>query len=529
MKRINETIVIALLGLVLGVLGTLTIQKLFNPQGKFDGDYNRWRKLNLILQEVQKNYVDTIDMKGMTDAAVTAALAQLDPHSVYLPPVELTESETELAGNFEGIGIQFNVPNDTAIVLSVLPGGPSEKAGLMQGDRIIRVDQRTIAGKKTPQDSMVRLMKGPSGTKVKIVVDRGGEEIPFDITRDKIPVNCIDAAFMIDNHTGYIKLSKFTRTTYKEFRQATEKLLQQGMTRLLFDLRGNTGGYFDQALQLSNEFLEKGDKIVYMEGLHRPRQEFDADGRGHLKDVELSVLIDESSASSSEIFSGAIQDNDRGVVVGRRSFGKGLVQEPLNFTDGSGIRLTVSRFYTPSGRCIQKPYAKDYAYDIYERYAHGEMTSADSMKVDTTQVYFTVKGRRVYGGGGIIPDLFVPMDTTKATKFYINCNKKAVQMRFASAMFDKYRSALADISDFSELDRWMDSVSLEKQFLDYAYAKEGLRAGEKEWKESRAYMMPQVKALVGRYSKLDDEAFYRFYLPVDDALQQALKHSSTID
>ena len=352
MKRINETIVIALLGLVLGVLGTLTIQKLFNPQGKFDGDYNRWRKLNLILQEVQKNYVDTIDMKGMTDAAVTAALAQLDPHSVYLPPVELTESETELAGNFEGIGIQFNVPNDTAIVLSVIPGGPSEKAGLMQGDRIIRVDQRTIAGKKTPQDSMVRLMKGPSGTKVKIVVDRGGEEIPFDITRDKIPVNCIDAAFMIDNHTGYIKLSKFTRTTYKEFRQATEKLLQQGMTRLLFDLRGNTGGYFDQALQLSNEFLEKGDKIVYMEGLHRPRQEFDADGRGHLKDVELSVLIDGSSASSSEIFSGAIQDNDRGVVVGRRSFGKGLVQEPLNFTDGSGIRLTVSRFYTPSGRCM---------------------------------------------------------------------------------------------------------------------------------------------------------------------------------
>lgn len=529
MKRINETIIIALLGIVLGVLGTLSIQKILNPKGKFDGDYNRWRKLNLILQEVQKNYVDTIDMKAMTDAAVVAALAELDPHSVYLPPVELSESETELAGNFEGIGIQFNVPNDTAIVLSVIPGGPSQKAGLQQGDRIIRVDERTIAGVKTPQDSMVRLMKGPSGTKVRIVVNRSGEEIPFDITRDKIPVNCVDAAFMIDESTGYVKLSKFTRTTYKEFRQASEKLLQQGMTRLIFDLRGNTGGYFDQALQLSNEFLHKGDKIVYMEGLHRPRQEFDADGRGHLQDVELSVLIDESSASSSEIFSGAIQDNDRGVVVGRRSFGKGLVQEPMNFTDGSGVRLTVSRFYTPSGRCIQKPYAKDYAYDIYERYAHGEMTSADSMKVDTTQVYYTVKGRRVYGGGGIIPDVFVPMDTTKATKFYINCNKKATSMRFASAIFDKYRSQLAGISDFRTLDLWMDEVGIERQFLEFASSKDGLRPSSGEWEASKAYMMPQLKALVGRYSKLDDEAFYRFYTPVDDALQRALALPSVVE
>lgn len=529
MKRIENTLTIALLGIVLGVLGTLVGQKILGPKRTFDGDYNRWRKLNLILQEVQKNYVDTIDMNAMTDAAVTAALAKLDPHSVYLPPVELTESETELAGNFEGIGIQFNVPNDTAIVLSVIPGGPSEKAGLNQGDRIIRVNDRTIAGTRTPQDSMVRLMKGPSGSKVKITVSRDGTLIPFDITRDKIPVHCIDAAFMIDDVTGYVKLSKFTRTTYKEFREASDKLLSQGMKRMIFDLRGNTGGYFDQALQLSNEFLAKGEKIVYMEGLHRPRQDFDADGRGRLKEIGLSVLIDESSASSSEIFSGAIQDNDRGVVVGRRSFGKGLVQEPMNFTDGSGIRLTVSRFYTPSGRCIQKPYADDYAYDIYERYAHGEMTSADSMKVDTTAVYYTMKGRRVYGGGGIIPDVFVPLDTTKATKFYINCNKKATQMRFASAMFDKYRSQLAEINDFKALERWMDEVSLERQFLDFASLKDALKPSAAEWESSKSYMMPQLKALVGRYSKLDEEAFYRFYIPVDDALQQALAHSSTVE
>ena len=518
----NSNLIIALLGVVLGVVLTLSSSKVLESR-KFDGDYNRWRKLNLILQEVQKNYVDTIDMAGMTDAAVVAALSELDPHSVYLPPVELTESETELSGNFEGIGITFNVPNDTAIVLNTIPGGPSEKAGLMQGDRIIKVGEKVIAGVKTPQDSMIRLMKGPKGTKVKITVNRDGTMIPFDITRDKIPVHCIDAAFMVDDVTGYIKLTKFTRTTYKEFREAYEKLLGLGMKKLVFDLRDNTGGYFDESLLLSNEFLEDGDGIVYMEGLHRPRQSYDADGRGKLKDVELAVLIDEGTASSSEIFSGAIQDNDRGTIVGRRSYGKGLVQEPINFTDGSGIRLTVARFYTPSGRCIQKPYDKDYAYDIYERYAHGEMVSADSMKVDTTAVYYTVKGRRVYGGGGIIPDVFVPIDTTKATKFYIDCNKKATAVRFASTMFDKYKSALAGISDFTVLEKYLHDIDLERQFLDYAARVDGFKPAAGEWEESRDYMMPQINGLVGRFSKVGEEAFYRFYLSIDDSIRKALE------
>ena len=529
MKKLdNSNIWVALLGIVLGVLLAMVLMKAL-PDKKFDGDYNRWRKLNLILQEVQKNYVDTIDMAAMTDAAVEAALAKLDPHSVYLPPVELTESETELAGNFEGIGIQFNVPNDTAIVLSVIPGGPSEKAGLSQGDRIVRVDERSIAGNKTPQDSMVTLMKGPSGSKVKITVNRNGTIIPFEITRDKIPVNCIDAAFMIDDSVGYIKLSKFTRTTIREFDEASDKLLAQGMKRLIFDLRDNTGGYFDQALMLSNQFLHRGDMIVYMEGKHRPRQDFDADGRGSLKDIELSVLINESSASSSEIFAGAIQDNDRGVIVGRRSFGKGLVQEPINFTDGSGVRLTVARFHTPSGRCIQKPYDKDYEYDIYERYAHGEMVSADSMKVDTTSAYYTVKGRLVYGGGGIIPDVFVPIDTTKATSCYIKCNRKATAMRFASSRFDKYKGNLSQIDDFERLSKWLDSIDLEGQFLEYASSVDGIRPAEGEWEKTKEYMMPQLKALTGRFSKLDDEAFYRFYLPVDDVIQLALKSPSVIE
>lgn len=523
MKRNTYALVSALLGAFIGAVGCLIAVRLGSGTKKFDGDYSRWRKLNLILEQVEANYVDTIDRKAMTDAAVVAALGKLDPHSIYLPPVELEESETELAGNFDGIGIQFNVPNDTAVVLSVIPGGPSEKAGLMQGDRILKVDEKIIAGKKTPQDSMVRLMKGPSGSKVKITVKRGGETIPFDITRGKIPVHCVDAAFMIDSETGYLKLAKFTRTTYIEFISAVANLRAQGMKHLVFDLRENTGGYLDQAYMLCNEFLEKGDKVVYMQGLHRSRSDLDADGKGTLKDVKLSVLIDEGSASSSEIFAGAMQDNDRGTIIGRRSFGKGLVQEPINFTDGSGLRLTVARFYTPSGRCIQKPYGDDYAYDIYERYEHGELTDADSIKVNTDEVYYTVGGRKVYGGGGIIPDIFVPMDTTRASNFYIQCNRKATAMRFAGAMFDKYRSELAEIDDFGRLQKWLDSKQLDRQFLDYAASKDGIRPKAGEWEESKEYMMVQIKALVGRWSKVGEEAFYRFYVDIDKTLQKALE------
>lgn len=524
----KESLAVALFGIVIGVLAAITVSRVVDRDVRFDGDYNRWRKLNLILEQVQENYVDTIDMEKMTDAAVVAALAELDPHSVYLPPVVLEASETELAGNFDGIGIQFNVPNDTAVVLNVIPGGPSEKAGLMQGDRIIRVDDRNIAGTKTPQDTMVSLMKGPSDTKVRIEVNRDGSVIPFEITRGKIPVHCVDAAFMIDDTTGYIRLSKFTRTTYEEFSSASDKLLGQGMRRLVFDLRGNTGGYFDQAFLLCNEFLPKDALIVYMEGLHRPRRDFKADGKGKLQNISLSVLTDESTASSSEIFAGAMQDNDRGVIAGRRTYGKGLVQEPVNFTDGSGIRLTVARFYTPSGRCIQKPYSKDYAYDIYERYVHGEFTDADSMKIDKSVEYHTAGGRAVYGGGGIVPDIFVPMDTTRATDFYLKCNRKATQMRYASAVFDRCRSRLSSIDDFDALKAYLDSLDLGNGFLEYAARTDGIRPAGDEWSKSKDYMLPQIYALVGRYSKLDDEAFYRFYLAIDETIRTAYQAPSDV-
>lgn len=525
MKRISS-IWIAFLGIVVGAIIVLAYNAYNQKRNMLRVQYGDWRKLNLILDQIDKNYVDTINVGKVTDAAITAALAELDPHSVYMPPVELTEAETDLAGNFDGIGIQFNVPNDTAIVLEVIPGGPSEKVGLQKGDRILKVGDKDIAGVKFPQDSMVRRMKGPAGTKVTVTVGRGNETIPFEITRGKIPMHCVDASFMINDTTGYIKLSKFSRTTFSEFSQASVDLLGKGMKKLIFDLRDNTGGYFDQALLLCDMFLKKGDEIVYMQGLHRKKDDYKADGKGILQDVDLTVLINESTASSSEIFAGAIQDNDRGLIIGRRSFGKGLVQEPVYFSDGSGVRLTVARFYTPSGRCIQKPYSEDYQYDIYKRYADGEMYDADSIKVDSTAAYKTVAGRTVYGGGGIIPDVFVPVDTTRATKFFIACNKKATQMRFASAMFDRYKSRLSEIDNDTELGIFLDRMNIPSAFREYSSSKDGITCTQKEWEETSEYLLPQLRALVGRYSKLGENAFYKMYLNVDVTLKKAIESDS---
>ena len=512
--RKYSSVFVALLGVLVGALAVLTFQKAQQNRRLMVSELRDWRKLNLVLQSLDEHYVDTVDRKAVTDAAITAALGALDPHSVYMPPAVLEESETELAGNFDGIGIQFNVPNDTAIVLEVIPGGPSEKIGLQPGDRILKVDEKNIAGVKFPQDSMVRKMRGPSGSKVTITVLRDGETVPFEITRGKIPMNSLDAAFMVDDTTGY-----------EEVAQAGEALLKQGMKRMIFDLRDNGGGFFDQAFLLADMFLPKGAEIVYLEGRNHPRQDFNATGKGKLQDVGLVVLINENSASSSEIFAGAIQDNDRGTIVGRRSFGKGLVQEPLYFTDGSGLRITVARYHTPSGRCIQKPYSssEEYAYDIYYRYRDGEMLNADSVKVDKSEEYHTLSGRTVYGGGGIVPDVFVPIDTTRASDFYLACNRKATAMRFASAYFDSHKTELQQIDDFRKLERYLDSAGLEGKFLAFAASKDGLRPkSAAEWASEKEYMMTQVRALVGRYSKLGDKAFYRIYLYIDNVFKAAI-------
>ena len=513
------------LGVVIGALVTLSIVRYREARHLIKTRYTDWGKLNLVLDIVEKNYVDTLNRKGMTDAAVSAALSRLDPHSVYLPPVELEASQEELAGNFDGIGIQFNVPNDTAIVLEVIAGGPSEKVGLMPGDRLLKVDDLVIAGVKFPQDSMVRHLKGPSGTKVTVTVKRGSEVIPFEITRGKIPVRCVDAAFMLTDTVGYLRLAKFTRTTFKECHEAALGLQKEGMKHLIFDLRDNTGGYMDQALLLCNDFLSRGDTLVYIEGRHRAREVYKADGRGSLQDIGLTVLISENTASASEIFAGAVQDNDRGTVVGRRSFGKGLVQEPFFFSDNSGIRLTVARYYTPSGRCIQKPYngEKDYAYDIYNRYADGEVFSADSVRLDSTDVHHTRSGRTVYGGGGIMPDVFVPMDTTRASNFYVACNKKATQMRFASAVFDRHARELSAIDNYPAMDRFLKSLNFKVAFPAFAREKDGIKCTEAEWDATASYLVPQLNALVARYSKLGENAFYKYYLPVDNTVEEALK------
>jgi len=483
-----------------------------------------WDKLPIVLDIVERKYVEEIDPKELVDVALDAALASLDPHSIYLPPVDLEETESQLASNFEGIGIQFNVPNDTAIVLEVISGGPSEKAGLLPGDRLLKVDGRDIAGQQFPQDSMVALMRGPSGTKVQLTLDRQGSVFPVEITRGKIPLNSVDASFMVNDTTGYIRLAKFSMSTYRDFIAAALPLKDAGMRRLLLDLRGNSGGFMDQAIRIAQELLPKDEMIVYTEGLHSPRVETHSKGTAMLSDVELVVIIDEFSASASEILAGAVQDNDRGVIVGRRSFGKGLVQEPFYFTDGSGIRLTVARYYTPSGRCIQKPYTDDYDFETYDRYNRGgEVYSAKNMHVDSSQVFYTRGGRKVYGSGGIVPDIFVPVDTTRASNFYVSCNRKNTLMRYASWVLDRYSRRLSSIDSFPDMDRFLEEVDIPGTFVSFARSRDGIVAGAGEWEASEPYMLPQLKALISRYSKLGENAFYKYYLTMDNVFARALE------
>lgn len=514
--------------LVGGVVMSFSMRKKYGDM--LDSSYRNWMKLNYILAKVDENYVDTVDKKKTTDAALTAVMQSLDPHSVYLLPEPLKKSDDDLAGDFEGVGLQFNVPNDTAVVLAVIAGGPSEKAGIQTGDRILKVNDIAIAGVKMPQDSMVRLMRGPKGTKVTLTMGREGEEIPFNIIRDKIAEHSVSANFMIDDSTAYLCLTKFSRTTYSECVDAIVDLSSKGMRRLILDLRGNVGGYLDQCCLLANEFLPKGAMIVYTEGKNRSREEMVADGSARFSRLPVAVLVDDASASASEILAGAIQDNDRGIVVGRRSFGKGLVQEPMYFSDGTGIRLTVARFHTPSGRCIQKPYGDkddEYGYDFYKRYASGELMSADSIKVDSSKVYTTVGGRTVFGGGGIIPDVYVPLDTTRTTVFYQECSKKAVILRFAAKFMDGNRETLNAAGSYDRVRALIDNCGIEEQFLAFASSL-GIRCTPEEWKKSSPYMLPQIKGLCARYSKFGEEAYFRYFLPMDDVVNCALSRNFAV-
>ena len=503
----KSSILVALLGVVIGLLIAVLVQRIGASRRTMRVSDADWRKVELILQCIDENYVDSVDRAKVSEAVAVAALSALDPHSGYMPPQVLEDSEADLNGNFDGIGIQFNVPNDTAVVIEVIPGGPSEKIGLQPGDRLLKVDTTNIAGVHFPQDSMVRRIKGVAGSKVLVTVKRGREVIPFEITRGKIPTFSVDAAFMVDDTTGYLRLSKFSRTTENEFLASCTELLGQGMRELVLDLRDNTGGFLDQAYKLSNLFLPRKAMIVYLEGRHRKREEYRADGRGPLQDLGVKILVNEGSASASEILAGALHDNGRATLIGRRTFGKGLVQEPFFFSDKSGMRITVARYYTPSGRCIQKPYSDDYDYEVLRRYDSGEMVHADSMRVEK---------------GGILPDVFVPIDTTRAGQFYVACNRKATGMRFASAYFDSHREELSRIDDYDALLRYLDGAGLERQFLAFAKSRDGLVPKGDEWASDKQYMMTQVRALVGRYSKLGDKAYYHLYLQTDDTFKAAM-------
>lgn len=481
---------------------------------------HKWDKLLLILEQIDRNYVDTIDYEAVIERTLPALMSNLDPHSLYLPPQELKSADESLEGNFSGIGIEFNVPDDTATVINVVTGGPSERAGLLSGDKIVKVDGENIAGIKMNQDSMVARLKGPQGSVVNIEVKRDNlkELLPFSITRDRIPVNSLDVALMLNDTVGYMKLSKFAKTSHAEFAEAAEKLRSEGLKTLIFDLRDNAGGYLDQALLLANEFLGKDELIVYMEGLHRKRSDFHADGKGRMQDVKLYVIINEGSASSSEIFAGAIQDNDRGTIAGRRSYGKGLVQEPIYFTDKSGIRLTVARFYTPTGRSIQKPYSENYRYDILERYEHGEMMEADSMKINDSLKYVTPKGKIVYGGGGIIPDIFVPLDTAGVTDYLIDVNRKSLQIKYSARLADRYRQQLRRVGSMEDLRELLGRIDIGSGFRNYAAANGVPLPDVAEWRKSEEIIVTQIKGLFGRYSKLDDIAFYSYLLQIDNAI-----------
>lgn len=434
-------------------------------------------KLNYLLQMIDNNYVDTVNMTDLIEDAMPQILSELDPHSSYISARDAEESVEELKGSFSGIGVRFSVQKDTVNVMNVIKGGPSEKVGILAGDRIIAADDSSLIGKENRD--IMRMLRGAKNSKVRLKVVRHGSAKPltFTVVRGDVPVESVDAYFMLDNRTAYIAIESFGENTYAEMLVALAQLNVEGMRNLIIDLRGNRGGYMQTAIQMVNEFLPAGQLVVYTEGRKSKREEYRTDGRGAFQNLPLIVLIDEGSASASEIFAGAIQDNDRGTVIGRRSFGKGLVQQPIEFKDGSIVRLTVARYYTPSGRCIQKPYEKgkgeEYENDLMARYERGEFFSADSIH-QTGPAYKTRIGRDVYGGGGITPDIFIPEDTTLYTSYFKEAVYMGLTIQFAFYFTDQHRAELNKCDDVKQAVQWLKRQNVLEQFARFAEEK-GLR------------------------------------------------------
>lgn len=488
------------------------------------------RKLQMALYAVTNLYVDPTDEGKLVEDAIVGMLEKLDPHSTYTDPEETKEMTEPLEGNFDGIGIQFNVLTDTVYVIQVIPGGPSEKVGLVAGDRIVQVNDTVIAGVKMKTTDIMKRLRGPKGSEVRVKVKRNGESelLDFTIVRGKIPVHSIDAVYMADKSIGYIKLNRFAASSTDEFKETLKTLDKKGMKKLILDLQGNGGGYLNVAIELADEFLARGKQIVYTQGSKQKRQDAISTAQGSFEDGELVILVDESSASASEILSGAVQDWDRGVIVGRRTFGKGLVQRPLPLPDGSMIRLTVARYYTPTGRCIQKPYEKgkgeDYAHDLIDRYNRGELMSADSIHFPDSMKYSTLaNGRTVYGGGGIMPDVFIPMDTTRYSDYHRDIVAKGLVNRVAMNYLDRHREELGKTykkpqvykEKFVVTDEIMNELKKMAEDAKITFK-------EEEYNRSLPLIQLQIKALIAR-DLYDMTEYFYIINDVNDSYQEALR------
>ncbi len=483
-------------------------------------------KIDAVLDYVTREYVDTVNISQIVENTIPKVLEELDPHSIYIPAVDLQAMNEPLEGNFDGIGVQFNIQKDTVSVIKVIEGGPSEKVGIRDGDRIVKVNDSLIAGVGITNEKVMKLLRGKKNTKVNVSILRREEAnlVNFSITRDAIPLYSVDVSYMIDDSIGYIRLSKFARTTYNEFLEAVAKLKANGMTKLVFDLRGNSGGYMDAAVNIADEFLPEGKLIVYTQGKARPRTSYYSTHRASCTDLGLVVLIDEWSASASEIVAGAIQDNDRGQVIGRRSFGKGLVQEPVMFTDGSSIRLTIARYYTPAGRCIQKSYSggqEKYYEDIHQRYVNGEFEEKDSVPLLDSLKYYTSNGRVVYGGGGIMPDVFVAADTTGYSEYYTKLSRKGLEYQFCFEYTDTHRNLLSKFKTAQEISVYLDKEEILSQFVSFA-ASHGLPKDQQGLKISGNIINYQLKALIAR-NILDNEGFYPIIQEIDKTLIEGIR------
>ena len=489
------------------------------------GNYSN--KLNGLLRIIDDQYVDTVNMSDLIEDAMPQILGELDPHSSYIPAKDLQAVNDDLRGSFSGIGVQFTIQQDTIHISDVIAGGPSEKVGIMPGDRIVEIDDSAFVGKIVTNNESMKRLKGPKGSEVKLGVFRQGEKelLHFTIIRGDIPNKSIKAAYMINDKFGYINIEKFSETTYPEMLISLAKLHQENCQGIIIDLRGNTGGYMGPAIQMVNEFLPKGRLIVYTEGRKAPRENYPSNGTGSSQQMPLIVLLDEGSASASEIFAGAIQDNDRGTIIGRRSFGKGLVQQPIEFNDGSAIRLTIARYYTPSGRCIQKPYQKgkdeQYEMDLLTRYEHGEFFSQDSIKQDESHIFYTSLGRPVYGGGGIMPDIFVPQDTTGMTSYFRMAVNRGLTIQFSFQYTDRNRQKLQKYTNAEDLLKYLKTQNILEKFAQFAESK-GLKR--------RNILMYQSKELFDRnlygniiYNMLNMEEYLKYLNQSDKTVLKALE------